>query len=90
MSGAGTSIPGPVEPHGGSEPAGSNRTTGPGCEVGGAYEQEVGFLTDESLLGELDGEPPGDFLQLSVLETQIGPEEVLNGSGSDEPVQNPD
>ena len=24
-------------------------------------------LTDEAFLGELDGEPPGDFLQLVVL-----------------------
>lgn len=26
-------------------------------------------LTDEAFLGELDGEPPGDFLQLGVLKT---------------------
>lgn len=33
-------------------------------------ETPADCLTDESLLGQLDGEPPGDFLQLSVLKTE--------------------
>lgn len=59
MSGAGTSIPGPA-PH--KQLIIHALTSSATC--GGA------FLTDEAFLGELDGKPSSDFLQLHVLKTQ--------------------
>lgn len=64
MSGAGTSIPGPA----------ITRKHGAQITISKKHHEHkhhmfVCGLTDEALLGKLDGEPPGDFLQLRVLKT---------------------
>lgn len=55
MSGAGTSMPGPAEPHKG--------------QGAGWLISSDSSPTDEAFLGQFDGESSGDLLQLVVLKT---------------------
>lgn len=60
MSGAGTSMPGPAEPY--------TRTHQREARAGWLLTSDS-WPTDEAFLGQLDGESPGDLLQLIVLKT---------------------